>query len=180
MKKILLLMTLIITVAGVQAQNSFYDLSALTIDGREFSFQQLKGKKVIIVNTASKCGYTPQYKDLETLYKQYRDKGLVILGFPANNFMSQEPGTNDQIREFCAANYGVTFQMMSKISVKGDDMSPVYSWLTQKSLNGVMDTKVKWNFQKYMINEDGTLWGMAESSEKPGSERIINWINGKQ
>lgn len=158
---------------------SFYDLKAKTIDGKDFSFADLKGKKVMIVNTASKCGYTPQYEDLEKLYKLYKDKNFVIIGFPANNFGKQEPGTNTEIKEFCTKNYGVTFQMMEKIDVKGDDMNAVYKWLTSKELNGKMDSSVKWNFQKYLIDENGNLVDVAYSNDKPMDEKIINWINGK-
>jgi glutathione peroxidase len=158
---------------------SFYDLKSKTIDGKDFSFSELKGKKVLIVNTASKCGYTPQYEDLEKLYKAYKDKNFVIIGFPANNFGHQEPGSNADIKEFCSKNYGVSFQMMEKISVKGDDMDPIYHWLTEQSKNGKMDSSVKWNFQKYMIDEKGNLVDVAYSNEKPDSEKIVNWINGK-
>jgi glutathione peroxidase len=158
------------------AQTSFYDLKAKTIDGKDFSFAELKGKKVLIVNTASKCGYTPQYEDLEKLYKTYKDKNFVIIGFPANNFMRQEPGSNSEIKEFCTKNYGVTFQMMEKISVKGDDKNDVYKWLTEKARNGKMDSDVKWNFQKYMIDEKGNLVDFASSGDKPMSDKIVNWI----
>jgi glutathione peroxidase len=179
MKKILSLSILLIaSVISINAQ-SFYDLKAKTIDGKEFSFADLKGKKVLIVNTASKCGYTPQYEDLEKLYKEYKDKNLVIIGFPANNFGRQEPGTNEEIEEFCKKNYGVTFQMMEKIDVKGDDKHPVYKWLTEKSLNGSMDSSVKWNFQKYMIDEKGKLVDVAGSGDKPMGDKIMNWLNGK-
>jgi glutathione peroxidase len=160
---------------SVKAQ-TFYDLKSKTIDGKEFSFSELKGKKVLVVNTASKCGYTPQYEDLEKLYMEYKDKNLVIIGFPANNFGHQEPGTNTEIQEFCKKNYGVTFQMMEKISVKGDDMDPVYQWLTQQSKNGKMDSSVKWNFQKYMIDEKGNLVDVAYSGDKPMGEKILNWL----
>ena len=134
-----------------------YQFKVKDLYGKEFDFASLKGKKVMIVNTASKCGLTPQYKDLEALYKEYKDKGLVIIGFPANNFASQEPGTNEEIAQFCEMNYGVTFPMMEKISVKGDDMAPIYQYLTRKSKNGVQDSEVEWNFQKYLINENGLL-----------------------
>lgn len=163
---------------AVKAQ-SFYDLKAKTIDGKDFNFSELKGKKILVVNTASKCGYTPQYEDLENLYKAYKDKNFVIIGFPANNFMHQEPGTNGEIKEFCTKNYGVTFQMMEKISVKGDDMDPVYKWLTEKKLNGKQDSSVKWNFQKYMIDENGNLVDVVYSGDKPNCDKIVNWINGK-
>lgn len=163
---------------SVKAQ-SFYDLKAKTIDGRDFNFSDLKGKKVLVVNTASKCGFTPQYKDLEELYQKYKDRNFVIIGFPANNFMHQEPGTNAEITEFCTKNYGVTFPMMEKISVKGDDMNAVYQWLTEKEKNGKMDSSVKWNFQKYMIDENGNLVDVVYSAEKPTSDKIVNWIEGK-
>lgn len=156
----------------------FYDLKAKTIDGKEFSFSDLKGKKVLIVNTASKCGYTKQYADLQKLYETYGGDRFTIIGFPANNFMNQEPGTNEEIQNFCSVNYGVTFQMMEKISVKGDDMDPIYQWLTQKSLNGVMDSEVKWNFNKFMIDENGKLAGYEPSGTNPMSDKIINWIKG--
>lgn len=159
--------------------STFYDLKAKTIDGKEFSFADLKGKKVMIVNTASKCGYTPQYEELEKLYEKYKDKNFIIIGFPANNFGKQEPGTNDEIKEFCTKNYGVSFQMMEKIDVKGDDMNAVYKWLTSKDINGKMDSSVKWNFQKYLIDENGQLFDVAYSNESPMSDKIVNWINGK-
>lgn len=159
------------------AQNkNFHSFSAKTIDGSILDFSTLKGKKVLVVNTASKCGFTPQYKDLEELYKQYGGDKFTIIGFPANNFLSQEPGTDNEIKQFCEVNYGVTFQMMSKISVKGDDIHPVYKWLTSKAENGVLDSKVSWNFQKYMIDENGNLVDFVEPKKSPASEKIINWI----
>jgi glutathione peroxidase len=160
-----------------QQAKSFYDFTVKDIDGNTFSLSALKGKKVLVVNTASKCGFTPQYADLEKLYKEYENKKFVIIGFPANNFMGQEPGTNEEIKNFCTANYGVSFPMMSKISVKGNDMDPLYKWLTSKKLNGVMDSDVSWNFQKYMIDETGKLAGMVPPKEKPYSDKIVNWIN---
>ena len=176
-KRFFLLIALIImSVSITQAQSSFYDLKSKTIDGKDFDFSTLKGKKVLIVNTASKCGYTSQYEDLEKLYQTYKDKNFVIIGFPANNFMHQEPGTNTDIKEFCTKNYGVTFQMMEKISVKGAAMDAVYHWLTQKEKNGKMDSEVKWNFQKYMIDEKGNLVDVAYSKEKPMDDKIVNWI----
>ncbi|HET6227049.1 MAG TPA: glutathione peroxidase [Bacteroidia bacterium] len=173
--KLLAVLFLVLTQLATTAQ-TFYDLKSTTIDGKEFNFSSLKGKKVLIVNTASKCGYTPQYEDLEKLYKQYKDKNFVIIGFPANNFNKQEPGTNFEIKEFCTKNYGVSFQMMEKISVKGDDMDAVYHWLTEKKLNGKMDSSVKWNFQKYLVDENGNVVEVVSSNEKPDSERIIAWI----
>ncbi len=174
MKSILTVILIVMTIT-MNAQG-FYDLEAKTIDGETFKFESLKGKKVMIVNVASKCGYTPQYEDLEKLWQQYKNNNFVILGFPANDFMKQEPGTDQEIKEFCSLNYGVSFQMMSKISVKGDEMHPVYQWLTMKDKNGVKNSKVKWNFQKYIIDETGHLIEYFESSVKPFDESIINLI----
>lgn len=159
-------------------EKSFYDLKTEAINGEPFDFASLKGKKVLIVNTASKCGFTPQYKELEQLYKTYGGDKFVIVGFPANNFMGQEPGSNEDIQQFCQLNYGVTFPMMSKISVKGNDIDPVYQWLTSKSQNGKLDSKVSWNFQKYMIDENGHLVGFVEPKESPMSDKIVNWVKG--
>ena len=161
---------------SAQQEKSFYDFKVSDIDGKPYDLSTLKGKKVLVVNTASKCGNTPQYTDLEKLYNEYKDKDLVIIGFPANNFMGQEPGSNEEIKNFCTLNYGVTFPMMSKISVKGKDIDPLYKWLTSKELNGKMDSEVSWNFQKYMIDENGQLAGYANPKEKPYSEKILSWL----
>ena len=155
---------------------SIYQFKVEDLSGNTFDFASLKGKKILIVNTASKCGYTPQYEQLEAVYNKYKNKNLVIIGFPANNFMWQEPGTNAEIATFCKSKYGVTFPMMAKISVKGKDMHPIYQFLTQKKLNGVLDSKVEWNFQKYLINEKGQLEQVYMSGIKPNDEKIINWI----
>ena len=175
-----ILLVLMTNVLFAQNSSNFYDIKAQTLEGETFDFSQLKGKKVLIVNTASKCGFTSQYKELEELNKKYGGKKFAILGFPSNDFMNQEPLSEKDIREFCTINYGVTFQMMSKISVKGDDIHPVYQWLTSKQKNGVMDSKVKWNFQKYLVDENGVLISTLPSSENPLSETITNWIEGKQ
>lgn len=159
------------------SKETIYQFKVKDLYGEEFDFSSLKGKKVMIVNTASKCGLTPQYEDLEALYKEYKDKGLVIIGFPANNFAEQEPGTNKEIAEFCKVNYGVTFPMMEKISVKGEDMAPLYQFLTQKSKNGLEDSEVEWNFQKYLINEKGELEDVISPKTSPKDKEIINWIN---
>jgi glutathione peroxidase len=181
MKKIFFASILMVIVLGASAQNkTLYDFKATTLDGLPFDLSSLKGKKVLVVNTASKCGLTPQYASLQKLYDTYKDRNFVIIGFPANNFASQEPGTNAEIKEFCTKNYGVTFPMMSKISVKGNDIDPLYNWLTQKSLNGVTDAEVQWNFQKFMINEQGKLVGFVAPKDAPDSEKIINWIEGKK
>jgi len=167
------------TITNAQVYKNLYDFSASTIDGKPFDFSVLRGKKVLIVNTASKCGLTPQYEKLEALYKKYGDDRFIIIGFPSNDFLKQEPGTNEEIREFCTVNYGVTFPLMSKISVKGKDMHPLYKWMTSKNENGVLDAPVTWNFQKFMISEEGQLIDMAPPKESPDSERIIKWIEGK-
>jgi glutathione peroxidase len=166
------------SVTAFSQTSGFYDFKVKTLDGGNFDFSSLKGKKVMIVNTASKCGNTPQYKDLEALYEKNHDY-LVIIGFPANNFASQEPGTAVEIRKFCTDNYGVTFPMMEKISVKGDDMAPIYKWLTSKKENGVMDSEVKWNFQKYLIDENGKLVEVLDPKEKPTSDKVLTWLSSK-
>jgi glutathione peroxidase len=176
MNKILIFGVLMLTATFVYAQKSLYDFKVQTIDGKEFDLKSLKGKKVLIVNVASKCGYTPQYKELQQLYQQYGGDKFVIIGFPANNFMNQEPGTNQEIAQFCSINYGVSFPIMAKISVKGDDIAPIYKWLTQKSENGVIDAPVKWNFQKFLIDENGKVVDSVPTKESPLSERITNWI----
>lgn len=176
MKKITVILSLIMITAIAFGQQSFYDFKVKDIDGKEFNLSSLKGKKVLVVNTASKCGLTPQYKQLQELYQLYGGNKFTIIGFPANNFMKQEPGTDSEIAKFCEKNYGVTFPMMSKISVKGDDMHPLYQWLTQKSKNGVLDSEVKWNFQKYLIDEKGNLVEMVEPKTKPDDEKIVSWI----
>jgi|AGTN01.2.fsa_nt_gi Glutathione peroxidase len=160
-------------------QKTLYDFRVKDIDGNDFDLASLKGKKVLVVNVASKCGLTPQYEQLQTLYEKYKDDNFVILGFPANNFMGQEPGTNAEIKEFCSANYGVTFPMMDKISVSGDDQAPLYKWLTQKSENGKIDQEVTWNFQKYLIDENGRLVDVVMPRESPMDEKIVNWITGR-
>jgi len=162
----------------IAQEKTLYDFTVETIDGQQLDLSTLKGKKVLIVNVASKCGNTPQYKDLEALYEKYGGDNFVILGFPANNFGRQEPGTNEEIKEFCTLNYGVTFPMMAKISVKGDDMAPLYKWLTSKKENGVMDSEVTWNFQKYMVDEKGHLVGFVKPGVNPKTDKIMDWIKG--
>jgi glutathione peroxidase len=161
-------------------KTSIHQFKAKTIEGSEFDFSSLKGKKVLIVNTASECGFTPQYKQLEAVFEKYKNKNFTIVGFPANNFGHQEPGTNSEIKAFCEKNYGVTFQMMEKVSVKGDDMCEIYKWLTDKSKNGVMSSGVKWNFQKYMIDENGYLVDSVAPNKSPDCDKIVNWIEGKK
>ena len=178
---VIFLVTLAVMNSGLEAQSkkSFYDFTVETIDGKPFDLSQLKGKKVLVVNTASKCGFTPQYADLQRLFEQYGGDDFEIIGFPANNFLRQEPGSNAEIKEFCTVNYGVTFPMMAKISVKGSDMHPLYQWLTSKEENGVMDSSVKWNFQKYLIDGEGNLVDVVYSKENLLSDKIVNWITSK-
>ena len=154
---------------------SIYDFKVAGLTGGTIDFSAFKGKKILIVNTASECGYTPQYEGLEELSKKYKDK-LVIVGFPANDFGKQEPGTNEEIAGFCKKNYGVTFPMAAKISTKGDNMAPIYHWLTEKQYNGYDNSTVKWNFQKYLINEKGELVGIFYSRVKPMSTTLIEAI----
>jgi glutathione peroxidase len=166
--------------ANVTSENvmkqSIYTFKVQDIEGKEFDFASLKGKKIMVVNTASKCGLTPQYKDLQALYVEYKDKGLVIIGFPANDFMKQEPGSNEEIGAFCQKNYGVTFPMMSKITVKGNEMHPIYQFLTQKAKNGLEDSEVEWNFQKYLLNEKGELEKVMSPRTNPNDKEILEWL----
>jgi glutathione peroxidase len=174
----LLFFLMIFSAAAFSQTSGLYDFKVKTLEGGTFDFSTLKGKKVMIVNVASQCGNTPQYKDLESLYEKNKDY-FVIIGFPANNFGSQEPGTASEIRKFCTENYGVTFPLMEKISVKGDDMAPIYKWLTSKKENGVMDSEVKWNFQKYLIDENGKLVEVLDPKEKPTSDKVLSWLSAK-
>lgn len=178
--KLLALAVMLIVAAPAKAQDAavkppvdFYSLSFKTITGEKFDFKTLKGKNVLIVNTASKCGYTPQFKDLEELNQKYGNN-LVIIGFPSNDFMNQDPGTNEEIKAFCEENYGVTFLMMDKSSVKGKDKNEVYKWLTDKSKNGWNEAEPSWNFNKYLIDKKGTLKAHFGSKVKPLSEELIS------
>ena len=164
------------TMTTVTKQESIHQFKVIDLYGKEFDFSTLKGKKILIVNTASECGLTPQYKDLESIYSKYKDKNFVIVGFPANNFGGQEPWTNEEIKEFCSSKFGVTFMMMDKISVKGDDKAPLYKWLSDKDLNGWNDKEPTWNFCKYFINEKGELVKFFASSVKPMDEEILQLI----
>lgn len=161
---------------GEDIPSSFYEFKMKGIDGQEIDFATFKGKKVLLVNVASKCGYTPQYADLQKLHELYGSK-VIVIGIPANNFGKQEPGSNEEIADFCTNNYGVTFQMFEKVSVKGDDMHPLYIWLTSKKYNGWNDQAPTWNFCKYLINEKGELVKFFPSKIKPLSEEIITEIN---
>ena len=160
---------------SMQTSSTVYDFSLTGTDGKEINLNAFKGKKILFVNVASKCGYTPQYEGLQKLYAQNKEN-LVIIGLPCNQFMNQEPGTNEEIQAFCKKNYGVTFPITQKIYVKGDKIHPLYNWLTRKELNGVEDSKVKWNFQKYLIDEEGALIQVFGSKAKPLGEEIISAV----
>jgi glutathione peroxidase len=161
------------TTKTVTTAKSIYDFKVEALDGGTIDFAKYKGKKILVVNTASKCGYTPQYEGLEKLYEKYQDK-LVIVGFPANNFGGQEPGTNTEIKEFCKKNYGVTFPMAAKVSVKGDDTAPIFKWLCSKTENGVLDADIKWNFGKFLLDENGHLLTYFPSKVEPMSEELTS------
>ncbi|MBK1896804.1 glutathione peroxidase [Chryseobacterium paridis] len=154
---------------------TIYDFKVESLDGKEINFADFKGKKILIVNTASECGFTPQYADLEKVYEEYKDK-LVIVGFPANNFGGQEPGTNTEIGAFCQKNYGVTFPLAAKVSVKGDDTAPIFKYLTEKDLNGVKNTTILWNFTKFLLDENGKLVDSFVSTTKPTDQAITKYL----
>jgi glutathione peroxidase len=154
---------------------NFHDLTIQSIDGQKIDFRNYKGKYVLCVNVASKCGYTPQYEDLQKLQEQYKDK-LVIVGFPCNQFMGQEPGNAEEIQSFCSKNYGVTFQITEKIDVKGKDQHPVYQWLTMKQLNGVSDASISWNFNKILVSPEGKWMQHFGSAVKPMSEELTKFF----
>jgi glutathione peroxidase len=160
---------------GARSAKSIYEYSYTSIDGKEVKLEAYRGKKILFVNVASKCGFTPQYEDLEKLYEQWKEK-LVIVGFPANDFMGQEPGTNDEIASFCRLNYGVTFPLSEKVTVVGEGKHPIYQWLTDKSLNGWNAAEPKWNFHKYLVSETGELIAVFPSSTKPESEEIVSHL----
>lgn len=165
-----------ITIVKNLEGQSIYQYRATDIQGKYFDFSKLRGKKIMVVNTASECGFTDQYEQLEAMYEKYKGKGFVVVGFPSNDFGEQEPGTNEQIMAFCKKNYGVTFPMMGKISVKGDNIHPIYKFLTQKAKNGLRDNSVHWNFQKYLINENGHLDQVLGPHIKPDDPAVIDWI----
>ncbi len=172
MKSFFITMLLAVTLTGT----SLYDFKVPGLDGKQIDFSAYKGKKIMIVNTASKCGNTPQYEELEKLYEKYKDK-LVIIGFPANNFGGQEPGTNGEIKEFCKKNFGVTFPMAEKISVKGDDTHPLYLYLKEQAAAKGFTDPVNWNFGKFLVNEKGELVAVFSPKTKPMSEEILKWLN---
>ena len=179
LKKTLITLLSIMTLtlnSQTSVDNSIHQFKVADIYGNIFDFSQLKGKKVMIVNTASKCGLTYQYEALQKLYSQYKDLNFVIIGFPSNDFLWQEPGSNDEIIEFCEQNYGVTFPMMSKVTVKGTKKHPIYQFLTQKSKNNYKDSRVTWNFQKYLVNKQGRVEKIISPRTRPDSEEIVSWI----
>lgn len=171
MKFLISICMVAITILG-NAQ-SIHSYKVKSIDGKQIDFASFKGKKILVVNTASQCGYTPQYKALEKVYEQYKGK-LVIIGFPCNQFGGQEPGTNAEIISFCEKNYGVTFPLADKIDVKGADIAPVYQWLTQKSKNGVLDASISWNFNKFLLDENGKMIAYFPSNVTPDSQEILS------
>ena len=172
--KYLALITLLINLTIMNAQQSVHEFTITSIDGVEKSLSDFKGKKMLFVNTASQCGYTPQYMELQSVHESHGDK-LVIIGFPANNFGRQEPGSNDQIKSFCQKNYGVTFLMSEKVSVKGNDISPIFDWLNNQE-NQSFKGDIMWNFEKYLIDESGKLIKRFRSMTKPNSDKIISLI----
>ncbi len=189
MKRIVFLSILLVQCLSLQAQSSTkvvenvvqtkHSIFAFTVEdiyGEKFTFSSLEGKRIMIVNTASECGLTPQYEELQELYNRYKEENFVIVAFPANNFGAQEPGNNETIMAFCSERYGISFPMMSKISVKGEDMHPLYTFLTSKELNGLADSEVQWNFQKYLIDEKGQLSLIVNPRESPLSHTVLNWI----
>jgi glutathione peroxidase len=189
MKKTLLLISLsIVAVSSIllaknfaptvttNAAKSVHEFSVKNIDGQEVKLSSYKGKVALVVNVASKCGYTPQYDGLQAIYTKYKDQGLVILGFPANNFMGQEPGTNEEIKTFCQTKFNVSFPLFAKISVKGDDIHPLYQFLTSKETNPEFSGNITWNFNKFLVDQNGKVIARFETKEKPEGEKITKAI----
>jgi glutathione peroxidase len=161
---------------GLFGASSVLEFTLNSIDGQPAPLAAYKGKVLLLVNVASKCGFTPQYKELEAIYEKYKDQGLLVIGFPANNFLSQEPGTNEEIKTFCSLKYNVTFPMYSKISVKGDDMAPLYQFLTDKSANPATGGEIKWNFTKFLVGRDGKVAVRFEPAVKPDAPEVVGAI----
>ena len=173
MRKLLLTLMLGAASLGVGAQSkSIYDYTMRSIDHQDVSLKSYSGKVILLVNVASKCGFTPQYAALESVYEKYKDRGLVIVGVPANNFASQEPGTDEEIKKFCTGKYNVSFPMMSKVSVAGDDKTPLYQYLTDKSLDPQFGGDIKWNFTKFLFDRNGKLIARFEPAVKPDSPEV--------
>jgi len=175
MKILSILITLILGIGMNTNSDSIFDYKMKDIDGKEVSLDKYKGKVILVVNVASKCGYTPQYEGLQKLYERYKDNGLVILGFPANNFNGQEPGSDEEIKQFCTLNYGVEFPMFSKVSVKGEDQAELFSFLTQAQ-NPDFTGDIKWNFEKFLINKEGDLIRRFRSNVEPESDEIVSAV----
>jgi glutathione peroxidase len=165
--------------AKTEMTKSFYDFKVIDINGEDFDLSSLKGKRVLVVNTASECGYTPQYKSLQELYEKHGGDKFTVIGFPCNQFGGQEPGSNEEIKSFCEKNFGVSFPMMDKVNVKGDAVHPLYDWLTEEDLNGVDGARVSWNFNKFLIDENGNWVAHHGSSKSPMSDEIIAFATGK-
>jgi glutathione peroxidase len=176
MKTLCLILGIVLMTTGAGAAAGIYDFTLNSIDGKPAPLAAYKGKVVMLVNVASRCGYTPQYAGLEALYRKYKDRGLVVLGFPANNFGGQEPGTNEEIKTFCKSKYDVTFPIYSKVSVKGEDKTPLYTFLTDKSVNPTTGGEVKWNFTKFLAGKDGKVIGRFDSGVDPNSPELITAI----
>lgn len=187
MKKIALVLSVLLSAAACTQQkteispnknvqmNSIYDYKVESLDGKQIDFADFRGKKILIANTASECGFTKQYADLEEVSKKYGDK-VVVVGFPANNFGGQEPGSNEEIGAFCQKNFGVTFPMAAKVSVKGEDTAPIFKYLTEKELNGVKNTTILWNFTKFLLDENGKLIDSFISTTRPTDEKIVKYF----
>ena len=174
----ILILGLAITSVSAQKSTSIYDYKLTDINGKMFDMSDLKGKKVLLVNTASKCGLHPQDSAMAKLYNDYKDKNFVIVAIPSNDFGNKEPGSNEEIKNY-VEEHDITFPVMAKTSVTGENEDPLYEWLTKKDLNGVMDTKVAWNYQKYMIDENGKLVGVIEPKESPTSDKVMDWLDEK-
>ena len=171
-----LIFTFLISFSVLAQHKTFFDFSAKTIDGDEFDFASLKGKKVLVVNTATKCSLSPQLKRLQELYEEYGGDDFEILAFPCNDFGKQEPGTNKEIKEVCESKYGISFQLMEKVNIKGDDCHPIYHWLTTSEENGSLQAKVTWNYQKFLIDENGEVVDALSPISSPNGNRIIEWL----
>lgn len=161
---------------GKGTAKSVYNFTLKNSKGQDVKLEEFRGKVVMLVNVASKCGYTPQYEGLQKIYERYKDQGFTVLGFPANNFGAQEPGTNEEIQEFCRINYGVTFPVFSKISVKGDDKHPLYKYLTEKESNPEFAGEIKWNFNKFLVSRDGRIVARFDSGDKPEDAKVTQAI----
>lgn len=175
----IIMIPLLLSSQALVGQKTIYDFKVKDINGNTFDFATLKGKKIMIVNTASECGLTPQYEKLQDLYEKYQNKNFVIVGFPASNFLNQEPGNDAEIAQFCSKNYGVTFPMMSKIDVIGKSKAPIFKWLTSKKQNGTKNITIVWNFQKITVDESGKVVDYFLPTTQPDDEKIIAWIEGK-